>query len=148
MDRSIITRFTGAVPLYWLLPHILIMFIAMFLSNAAGLEALAKGERAYKLGLWATALLILGGMILGPIVQKFAFGAFWTGIPWGIDLTDNKTLFAVIGWLLAIWKGRKNMPARYWIIAAAVIMLLVYLIPHSMMGSELNYETGQVQSGD
>jgi hypothetical protein len=147
-DKSIVTRFTGAVPLYVLLPHVLVMFIAMFLSNAAGLEALSKGTRAYKFGLWATGLLILGGMILGPIVQKFAFDAYWTGIPWGMDLTDNKTLITVIAWLLAVWKGRNTRTGKYWIIVAAVVLLLVYLIPHSMMGSELNYETGQIGTGN
>jgi hypothetical protein len=147
-DKSIVTRFTGEVPLYVLLPHVLIMFIAMFLSNAAGLEALARSTRAYKFGLWATALLVLGGMILGPIVQKFAFDAYWTGIPWGMDLTDNKTLLTVVGWLLAVWMGRNKSTGRYWIIAAAIILLLVYLIPHSMMGSELNYETGQIGTGN
>ena len=38
------------------------------------------------------ATLGLGGMILGPIVQKYAFGAYWTGIPFGHDLTDAKNL--------------------------------------------------------
>ena len=40
--------------------------------------------------------LFLGGMLLGPIVQNFAFGDYWTGIPFGWDLTDNKTLLAAI----------------------------------------------------
>jgi hypothetical protein len=84
-------------------------------------------------------------MILGPVVQKFAFGEFWTGIPWGFDLTDNKTLIAMVAWGIALWKGRKS---KYWIIFAAVVLLAVYLIPHSMLGSELNYETMEVGTGD
>ena len=146
-DRSVVTRFTGAVPTWVLIPHILLMFVAMFMSTAAGLEAISKGERAYKFTLWATGLLFLGGMILGPIVQKFAFNEFWTGIPWGMDLTDNKTLIAMVAWLLALWRGKANPPSRNWIIAAAVILIAVYLIPHSVMGSELNYETMQVEVG-
>ena len=147
-DISIITRFTGAVPLYVLLPHVLIMFIAMFMSMAAGLEALANGHQAYKFTLWAAGLLFLGGMILGPIVQNFAFDAYWTGFPWGMDLTDNKTLFAMIAWIAAVWRGRNNKNAKWWIVFATVILLIVYLIPHSMMGSELNYETMNVEVGE
>jgi hypothetical protein len=41
-------------------------------------------------------------MILGPVVQYYAFGEFWTGVPFGWDLTDNKTLVAVIFWALAV----------------------------------------------
>jgi hypothetical protein len=147
VNTSIVTRFTGAVPLYVLLPHIIIMFAAMFMSMAAGLEAIANGSRAYRFTLWTTGLLFLGGMILGPVVQKFAFDAFWTGFPFGMDLTDNKTLLAMIAWVLASWRGR-SANAKAWIISAAIILLAVYLIPHSMMGSELNYETMQVEVGE
>lgn len=146
--QSVVTRFTGAVPAWALAPHILLMFLAMFMSTAAGLEALVKGKHILKFTLWATGLLFLGGMILGPIVQKFAFNEFWTGIPWGMDLTDNKTLIAMVAWVLAVWQAKKNPPARNWIIAASVILILVYLIPHSVMGSELNYETMQVEVGN
>jgi len=34
------------------------------------------------------------------------------------------------------------------VIAAAIILLAMYSIPHSTLGSELNYETMQVQSGN
>jgi hypothetical protein len=79
-------------------------------------------------------------MIFGPIMQKYAFGAFWTGVPFGIDLTDNKTLIAVIGWLIALIALRKTIHPKRWIIFASVLMFVVYLIPHSVLGSELNYK--------
>ncbi len=47
-------------------------------------------------------------MILGPIVQKYAFGELWTGIPFGWDLTDNKTLIAFLFWILAVIMNRKK----------------------------------------
>jgi len=147
-DYSVITRFTGFVPAYVLIPHILVMFAAMFFSNLAGFEAIARADKAYTFTLWAAGLLFLGGMILGPIVQKFAFDAFWTGIPWGMDLTDNKTLIGMIAWIIAAYRGRKNRKARGWIIAAAVILIGVYLIPHSMMGSELDYQTMEIGTGE
>jgi len=146
-DQSVVTRFKGEVPAALLNPHILLMFVAMLFSTAAGLEALVKSNFAYKFALWATIALFIGGMILGPVVQKFAFGEFWTGVPFGFDLTDNKTLLAMLAWLMAVWKGWGNKPARIWIISAAIILLMVYSIPHSVMGSELNYQTMQVETG-
>lgn len=144
-NRSAVTRFKGDVPTFILLAHVLAMFIAMLLSTATGLEALSGGKYSYHLTLWTSGLLFVGGMILGPVVQKFAFGEFWTGIPWGFDLTDNKTLIAMLAWIIAIWKGRKS---KYWIIFAAIVLLAVYLIPHSMLGSELNYETMEISTGN
>jgi uncharacterized membrane protein len=72
-------------------------------------------------------------------VQKYAFGAYWTGWPFGHDLTDNKTALAFIAWLIAVIKLRKNREARGWAIAAALVLLLVYLVPHSVLGSEIDH---------
>jgi hypothetical protein len=90
--------------------------------------------------------LLIGGFILGPVVQKFSFGQFWTGWPLGDDLTDNKTLFALIAFVAA-WFLRKKSYGRWLAIGAALVMLAVYLIPHSMGGSELDRETGEVVTG-
>lgn len=147
-DHTIVTRFKGEVPDWVLTPHIFFMFLAMLLSTTAGLEAIVNGKNMRKLTLWTSICLFIGGMILGPVVQKFAFNEFWTGIPFGIDLTDNKTLIAMIAWVIALWKGSGGKSARTWIIAASVILLLVYSIPHSTLGSELNYKTMQIRTGD
>ena len=145
-EEPVIIRFKGAVPGYILGPHILIMFIAMFLSTAAGLLALAKIPSFKKYGVWTLGLLIAGGAILGPLVQKYAFGELWTGIPFGWDLTDNKTLIALIFWIIAVIMNRKKERPLYTVLAAFVL-LLIYSIPHSLFGSELNYATGQVSQG-
>jgi hypothetical protein len=57
----------------------------------------------------------------------------------GFDLTDNKTLIAMLGWVAALIAGRGSKPARAWIVAASVLMLVVFMIPHSLFGSELKY---------
>jgi hypothetical protein len=85
-------------------------------------------------------------MILGPLVQKFAFGELWTGVPFGWDLTDNKTLIALIFWILAVLMNRKKDRPIYTALAA-VVLLLVFSIPHSMFGSELDYSSGEVTQG-
>lgn len=136
-DKSAVLRYKGHVPGGLLIPHILVMFLAMLFSNRAGLAAISGREETRKLVLVTLALLVVGGFILGPLVQKFSFGVFWSGFPVGLDLTDNKTLIALIVWIAAVVAGRKGRRARGWVVAAAVLTLVVYMIPHSLMGSEI-----------
>ncbi len=144
--EPVVIRFKGDVPAVIMIPHILIMFFAMLISNLAGITAIAGSEKHRRQGRLALALLLAGGIILGPLVQKYAFGDLWTGVPFGWDLTDNKTLIAVIVWIVAVILNRKhNRPA--YTIAAAIILLLIYSIPHSLFGSELDYATGVVTQG-
>ncbi len=143
--QPLVLRFKGAVPAGVLVPHILFVTLAMLFSTRTGIEALRTRGRPRQFMLWTIGLLFVGGFILGPIVQKLAFGAFWTGFPFGHDLTDNKTLLAMLGWLGAGWPTRGGRQRRGWVIAAALLMVAVYLIPHSLLGSELDY-TATTQS--
>ncbi len=145
-DTPVIIRFKGGVPAFILVPHILLMFVAMLFSTLAGLMAAIKYPMYKKYAIWTLILFIAGGMVLGPIVQFYAFGDFWTGIPFGWDLTDNKTLIALLFWILAVVMNSKKERPVYTILAAFVL-LLVFSIPHSLFGSELNYSSGQVTQG-
>lgn len=138
-EEPVVIRFKGVVPQSVLIPHIVAMFLAMVFSLRTGIEAIVKGSNTFTLALWTLILLTIGGLILGPIVQYYAFGAFWTGWPFGHDLTDNKTLAAFIAWVIAIWKLKKNPTDQKWAIIASIILLAVYLIPHSVLGSEIDY---------
>ncbi|MBE0460088.1 MAG: hypothetical protein IBX60_00400 [Candidatus Aminicenantes bacterium] len=138
-EDPVVIRFKGSVPSSILIPHIIFIFLAMLFSTRAGLEALRPQRNPRKLVLWTTALLFVGGMIFGPLVQHFAFGALWTGFPLGYDLTDNKTLIALIGWVIALIAGRHGQPARKWVLGASILLVVVFLIPHSLLGSELKY---------
>jgi hypothetical protein len=142
-----VIRFKDPVPLAALIPHVLLMFFAILVGVRAGLGAALGREDPRRWAWTALGLMTIGGMILGPIVQKFAFGAFWTGIPFGYDLTDNKTLLMWLVWLLACAAlgARASGPSRERVgraavVLAAVVMLGVYLVPHSFRGSELDYE--------
>lgn len=147
LDKEpVVIRFKGSVPAFILIPHILLMFLAMIFSNLAGIMALVKYPMYKKYSVWTLVLLTAGGMILGPVVQYYAFGDLWTGIPFGWDLTDNKTLIALIFWILAVYMNRRADRPIYTAIAA-IVLLLVYSIPHSMFGSELDYSSGQVTQG-
>lgn len=145
-NNPIRMRFKGEVPSAVLIPHVLIMFLAMLFSTLAGLFALGKLTNYRLYGYITLILLVAGGFILGPIMQYHAFGDAWTGIPFGWDLTDNKTLIAFIGWLTAIIANRKALRPRYYVFAA-ILLLVVYSIPHSVMGSEYDYEKGEVVTG-
>jgi hypothetical protein len=145
-ETPLVLRFKGAVPSYILTPHIIFMFLAMLLANVAGLMALFKLPSFRKYSIWTLITLTAGGMILGPAVQKFAFGEFWTGVPFGWDLTDNKTLIAFFFWILAVVMNKKRDTRVYTILAAAVT-LIIFSIPHSMFGSELDYSSGEVTQG-
>lgn len=135
----VVIRFRGDVPWYVMVPHVIMMFLSMLLSTRAGLEVFSSTPRMNALVPWTLVTLFVGGLILGPIVQKFAFDAYWTGWPFGKDLTDNKTAAAFLIWAVAAFgilgRGKKTS----WALVAAIAMLVVYLIPHSLLGSELDY---------
>ncbi len=138
--RTVVARFRGEVPAWLLVPHILAMFLGMLLATRGALEALVRGpEHGRGAVLAATALLALGGLALGPLVQLHAFGALWTGWPLGGDLTDTKTLLAIALWLpaaAAAWRRRQ----RRWLLALGwAAMMAAFLIPHSLRGSELDW---------
>ncbi len=144
--EHVIIRFKGSVPAWALIPHILFIFAAMLISNVAGLFAGFKIKEHVFYGNLALVLLLLGGMTFGPIVQLYAFGEAWTGIPFGWDLTDNKTLIAFVFWLVAVIANRKNPKYRYTLVAS-IILFVIFIIPHSLFGSELDYTTGEVVTG-
>jgi hypothetical protein len=145
-NNSVIIRFKGEVPAWILIPHIIMMFFAMFLGNVAGIMAGFKYSKFRFYGNLTVIFLFIGGMILGPLVQKYAFGEFWTGVPFAWDLTDNKTLVAFLFWVFAFYMNRKTERPVFTIVAS-IVMLIVYSIPHSMFGSTLNPETGKVIQG-
>ena len=138
-EEPVIIRFKGAVPRAILVPHIFFMFMSLLFSLRVGLEVLFRRiDTKYYSGV-ALVTLFFGGLILGPIVQKYAFDAYWTGWPFGHDLTDNKTLFVFIFWVIAWFVLRKKPQNRLWPILAVLAMLLVYAIPHSVLGSEIDH---------
>lgn len=138
-ETPVVMRFKGHVPAGVLIPHIIFMFLAMLYATRTGIEAIVKGDKTFSLSIYTTVFLLIGGLILGPIVQKYAFGAYWTGFPLGTDLTDNKTAFALVVWVLAVYKLWKNREKRGWALVAAIVLMLIYLVPHSMMGSEIDH---------
>jgi hypothetical protein len=138
-ERPAVTRFRGDPPTAVLIPHIVAMFVGMLFATRAGIEALAPRRDLRPLVRTTLALFLLGGFVLGPFVQHHAFGQWWTGVPFGWDLTDNKTLLAVLVWVFALWRLRGGRPARGATVAAALATLVVFAIPHSAWGSQIDW---------
>lgn len=138
-DEFVKLRYKGKVPASVLILHIIIIFLAMLYSTRAGVEAMNKGIKTYKYAFVTLVTLFIGGLILGPVVQKYAFDAYWTGWPFGQDLTDNKTLVAFIFWVIAFFRLSRNRKNYKWAIIASIVLLVIFLIPHSVLGSEIDY---------
>ena len=143
-DEPVVIRFRNDVPAGILIPHILFMFAAMLFAVYTLLLVITRKE--YRRWLIITAVtLFIGGFILGPLVQHVAFGPWWTGFPFGTDLTDNKTLISFLFFIaaLATLKWRHNK----WIVGLAVlVMLAVFTIPHSKNGSEYDYAAQELST--
>ncbi len=138
-EEPAVIRFKGVVPMAVLAPHIFFMFFSLLFGLRVGLELFFRRvDTKYYTGVVVVALFF-GGLILGPVVQKYAFDAYWTGWPFGHDLTDNKTLFMFIFWVIAWFVLRKKPQNRLWPLIAVIAMLMVYLIPHSVLGSEIDH---------
>ena len=137
--EAVVLRYHGPVPAGVLVPHILLMFLSMLVAVRAALGVVA-GQHRPRIAWEALAGFTLGGLVLGPIVQRHAFGAYWTGVPWGWDLTDNKTLLMWAAWLLAclapLWRERWRRPL---VLVAGIVTIIVYVIPHSVHGSQLDW---------
>ena len=149
-ENNIVLRYKDPVPGGVLWPHVFMMFFAILFGMRAALSALFDPDTMRKWSIVALVGMTIGGMVLGPFVQKYAFGEYWTGFPYGGDFTDNKMLIMWLSWVVAMaiigFKPKKNEKiSRVIVLLAAAVMTAVYLIPHSMGGSTLDYE--QIDKG-
>ncbi len=142
-----VARFKGPVPSLVLVFHVTFLVLGFLFSTAAGLEGLTKGPSLRTYSRFALGFLVVGGLLLGPIVQKYAFDAFWTGWPFGHDWTDNKLAVGALLWLLAVWRtggaGPGRPQGRWYAVLAMVAILVIFSIPHSIHGSTYDYATGE-----
>jgi hypothetical protein len=143
-EDTVVLRYKDPVPDYILIPHVTAMILVIIVGMRAGLSALFQPGTTRRYAWVALTLMTIGGMTLGPLVQKYAFGEYWTGFPNGGDWTDNKMLFMWLAWLIAcVVLGASTRPVtsigRAATVIAALVMTGVYMIPHSMGGSQLDY---------
>jgi len=125
-------RFKGEVPLWVLIPHVLVMFAAMLLATRTGLEVFAPQASIARFVNWTVISLFIGGFVMGPLATYFAFDLWWTGWPVGNDITDNKTLIAFVVWVITWAVSKRVSNPKPWVFVAAIVMLIVFMIPHSI----------------
>lgn len=140
-ERPIYARYKADVPSWALVLHILAIFASLYLAMHTMVLALL-GTPCQRTLLATVATLLVGGFVLGPLVQWYAFGVWWSGFPVGYDWTDNKVLVGLAFWLLALWGNTRGRSWRWAPILAGCATLAIYLVPHSIFGSEYNYITG------
>jgi hypothetical protein len=143
-DEPVVLRFKGRVPPVVLVPHLVLLLLTMVVALRAGLGAVFARRDTLRLSWVTLGGLTLGGMVLGPVVQKLAFDAFWTGWPLGDDLTSAETLVAWLFWIVAVLalRGARSAAdrfARTTTVAAAVVTFAVFVVPHGLGGSPLDY---------
>jgi len=131
-EAPVIIRFKGNVPSIILILHIFAMFFAMMLSTRTALEIFQEKPNIKPYAFWTAVSLFIGGFLLGLLMNFFAFNQIWFGIPFGNDITANKTLIAIAGWGLAYFMIKKDAAPKLFACLAALIMFIVYSIPHSV----------------
>jgi len=137
--KPMLLKFKGPVPAGVLIPHIILMFAAvcllmMAMWAAAGTICGRDVPSAPRLARWAWYSMFLGGVPFGMAMNYYAFDVFWEAVPFGRDITDNKTQVALVFWgLAAVFLTRRpGKQAGIFALAAGFLSLAMYLIPHSL----------------
>jgi len=143
-------RFEGSRSDILLIVHILCMFgsfllmVMVILTAFEDMRNRAVRIRLGKQTLWATIILFLGTFPIGIWLEYQVYATYWTGIPFGRDITDSKALIIFIYWLVMLYllRGsalsgdpRKDVigatAARWVAVVGVVLSLALYLVPHS-----------------
>ncbi len=135
--NGVVIRFRGDVPFMIVILHVIFIFAFELMSLKTGMEFFRKEPKYKKYIYWTLGLAIVGGFIFGPLVQYYAFNEWWTGFPFGIDLTDNKMVVAFIAWIAAFIALYKSKKPGYWVLGAAIITIGIFLIPHSVLSGNV-----------
>jgi hypothetical protein len=144
-------RFIGKIPPLVLVGHIGLMATTVFFATLGflfGIPLIAGKRNVRPLSVCfflATLASLLGGYPLGFAMNHYAFDTIWEGVPFGSDVTDNKTqilfvylLFMFLITLRSFTRGKLGRDlyaprAVGWFAAGSfVLMLVIYFIPHSI----------------
>lgn len=139
-DKPMILKFVGNVPIWVLVPHIICMFLGItFLFLALfGAVALVRNRSdaggTARLARWAWTFMFAGGVPFGIAMNWYAFHVLWEAVPFGDDITDNKTQVALVFWGLAsiVLTRRPGRHSGLFALAAGLLVVAMYLIPHSL----------------
>ncbi len=144
-------RFIGDIPNYVLALHIVFLFATAFLVTIAalqGLDILTKSAPVAPLSktmVWVVLCTFIAGYPIGFMMNQFGYGGFWEGIPFGTNVTDNKSqllfvymfivLLGSIGSLTGGKTGKDAFSSKTigkLAIFGFFLLVLTYLTPHSL----------------
>ncbi len=147
-------KYIGHVPPLILIGHILLIFATFYFIVLAALDSLPvlagrSGAGAMiKRFFWAAVCAFVGGYPFGFAMNWYAFDGFWEGVPFGTDATDNKTQLLFVYLLFMVFAGLHSLTGKdkfrdtysprtlgWFGLGAFVVMLAIYLIPHSIQFS-------------
>ncbi|HEX7402258.1 MAG TPA: hypothetical protein VF369_08775 [candidate division Zixibacteria bacterium] len=150
--KPILLKYEGVVPVYIIIPHVLCNFAAIFFAALTLFSAIdvRRGKMslkgAIKFPLITFILLFLGFVPFGIAMNWFAFGVTWEAVPFGRDVTDNKSQIILLFWLatLILVKGtllgkgeERNLVSKrgYFtmVIVTMIVTIAMYAIPHSFI---------------
>lgn len=151
LNPPFMIKFKGKVSPFVLIAHIIAMFGGVFFVFLVLFSTvdLLRGKDVLKsvnnFSLLTTLFIFLGGFPLGFLVAHQTFGVAWSGIPFGWDITDNKTVILLVYWLILLYlmkgtvfkkRAELNLTGHKSIsiltILGVILTLLIYLIPHSI----------------
>ena len=140
-DEPIVARFRADVPAGVLIPHILAMFGGMMIATRALLEVLRparpmpRGAGADRHGCCSSS----AGCSSVRWCRSSPSTPSGPAGPSATDLTDNKTALAVLAWLPATLLALRGRRAPIVVVMGWIVMMGVFLIPHSLRGSEIDW---------
>ncbi|MEA2030035.1 MAG: hypothetical protein U9N55_00345 [candidate division Zixibacteria bacterium] len=147
-------KYIGEVPSVALFFHILFMFATVFfaiLGALYGFDLVRNRTNAHQFAMIffiTTVSAFLGCYPFGFMMNHYAFGTIWEGVPFGTDATDNKTqllfvylVFITLSSIGSLTRGKIgrnifSLRTLGWFgIGSFFVLLGIYLIPHSIQFS-------------
>lgn len=130
-NQPVIVSFKRDVPFYVMTPYTVLIFMALFFIVLCGLYIIMKIESYQRYLKIAFFSLLIGGFLFWPVVQKFQYNVFWTGIPFGYNFISTKILIVFIFLLWAYLANRKKI-RRVSVTAVFIITIVMALIPGNL----------------
>jgi len=152
--KPFLLKYFGEVPTIALFFHIFFMFVTVFFVVLGALYGfnLVRGQpdsRPFAIAFFIAVIsAFLGCYPFGFMMNHYAFGTIWEGVPFGTDATDNKTqmlfvylVFVVLASIGSLTRGKigkdifSNRTLGWLGIGSFFLLLGIYLIPHSIQFS-------------
>ena len=132
-DEPVVIRFQKEVPKYLLYPYVLLMFLALIISNFAGMLTVYNID-SYKKYVRITFYLFCACLLFGLIWHIISFRHFFLQVNPNNDLSFFKYLI-ILGIWWVVYKISQKKDWRYLTLGASVLTLVLYCLPPQIVFS-------------